>query len=216
MATDYALLGVCVLVLLPILIKFFSLTDCNLIIVGLTFRILRLFILSFSNSTFKVFFSTVLGSPSALIVSCCKASISKVVNDDERGKIFALVSCAETVAILTGSVIFVSVYNSTKTSFRGSVFIFEALFFLAMLGMVYFVGKDMKEEYDEMGNPPLEDLNNNVQSSNLEGENDNVEVQMGGMVKGEGVVEGGVVQDTNTTLINKPNKNPFYNPEWND
>ena len=224
LAIDYALLGVSVLVFLPFLIGYLKLTDCKLIIVGLSFRIVRLVTLSFSRSTFEVFLSTILGAPSALIVSCCKASISKVVEDDERGKVFALISCAETVAILAGSIIFVSVYNSTKNFFPGSIFIFEAMFFVCMLVMIYMVSRDIKEvvQYDDINklsiegqqerNPPVPQSPSKHIAIPATASTTVPVVHKSGDVTNE------LPSDQSTTLISKKphSKNPFYNPDLNN
>lgn len=161
LATDYALLGVTVLVLLPLLIRLFKLSDANLVLFGLAFRVARLFALSMSKSTFEVFFSTFIGCPSSMIVSCCKAKVSKMVGDNERGKAFALMSCAETVAILVGSVIFSGVYRATRDILPGMVFILEALFFLAFIVVIWFVGQDMKKaaQYEEVNEIAVDNLN---------------------------------------------------------
>ena len=213
LATDYALLGLTVLLLLPFLIRFFKFTDCRLIMFGLSFRILRLLILSISKSTFEVFSSTIIGAPSALIISCCKASISKLVEENERGKVFALVSCAETVAILAGSIIFVSVYNSTKNFFSGSVFVFEALFFVSLLMLVYLVGKDMRaaSEYNEMNNANVGDNNNMPQCPSFEPQkfsSINIEATT---CKDPPFSKNQIIKENDLMLQSKRRNNPFYN-----
>lgn len=144
LATDYALLGLAMFAALPLLIRFFHLSDVNLLLIGVTFRVVRLLILAFSRSTFEVYLSVIIGCPSALIISCSKALVSKTVSDGEMGKAFSLLSCAETVSILVGSVIFTSVYNSTKYIMPGFVFAAEAVFFACLFFVVLLLGRDMK------------------------------------------------------------------------
>jgi len=144
LATDYAFLGVAMLVILPCLIKYLHLQDMSLIMTGVAFRILRLIVLSFSNSTVEVYMSVIIGCPSALIVSCTKAMISKTVYDGEMGKAFSLLSCAETVSNLVGSIIFNNMYNATKHISPGFVFGMEAIFFVGLLFALALLGRDMK------------------------------------------------------------------------
>lgn len=144
LAADYALLGAATLVLLPLLIRFFHLSDVTLLLIGVVFRVIRLLVLAFSRSTFEVYLSVIVGCPSALIIPCSKALISKAVSDDEMGKAFSLLSCAETVSILVGSVIFTTVYNSTKYIMPGFVFATEGVFFVIFFFVLLLLGRDMK------------------------------------------------------------------------
>lgn len=144
LATDYALLGAATLLLLPLLIRLFHLHDVHLLLIGVVFRVIRLLIIAFSRSTFEVYLSVIIGCPSALIISSAKALISKTVSDDEMGKAFSLLSCAETVSILVGSVIFTTVYNSTKYIMPGFVFAIEGLFFFLFFFVLMLLGRDMK------------------------------------------------------------------------
>lgn len=144
LATDYALLGAATLLVLPLLIRLFHLSDVHLLLIGVVFRVIRLMVLAFSRSTFEVYLSVIVGCPSALIISCSKALVSKTVSDDEMGKAFSLLSCAETVSILVGSVIFTTVYNSTKHIMPGFVFATEGVFFFLLFFVLLLLGRDMK------------------------------------------------------------------------
>ena len=144
LATDYACLGVCMLVILPFLIRTFHFRDITMILIGVVFRVVRLSVLSCSSSTFAVYAAVVIGCPSSLVVSCTKALISKTVHDTERGKAFSLLSCAETVSALVGSVVFTGVYAATFEIYPGFVFALEAVFFVVLFLMLMALGHDMK------------------------------------------------------------------------
>ena len=143
-ATDYAFLGLTMLVFLPCLIRYFHLPDISMVLIGVAFRFCRLFVLAFSRSTLEVYISVIIGCPSALIISCSKAMISKMAIEGEMGKAFSLLSCAETVSLLLGSVIFSNVYNATKHITPGFVFLLESAFFFFYFFVLVLLGRDMK------------------------------------------------------------------------
>ena len=53
--------GISVLFLLPVLSVRFHVTDTSLVLIGLSFKIVRLVIMSFSTTTWMVFMSVIIG-----------------------------------------------------------------------------------------------------------------------------------------------------------
>ena len=144
LATDYACLGIAVFLMLPILIKLFDLRDMTLVLIGLFFKTLRLFILSFSTKTWMVYLSVTLGCPSAMIIVGSKSLISKSVKDDEMGKTFSLLSAGETVSNLLGTVFFTSIYSATFRVFPGMTFVLDAVFHCLLFFLLLCVAGDLK------------------------------------------------------------------------
>jgi PCFT/HCP family folate transporter-like MFS transporter 1/3 len=143
LATDYACLGVAVLLLLPLLIRFVRLDDATLVLIGIAFKVVRLLIMAFSTHTWMVFLSVVAGCPSAMIISGVKSLISKSVREDEVGKAFSLLSCGETLSSFFGSIIFINLYAETLVLFPGFTFTIDAAFFAIMFICLVFLAREL-------------------------------------------------------------------------
>jgi len=133
LATDYACLGLASSVLLPCLIHFFHLNDLSLAIIGVTFKILRLAMMTYGQHTWLIYLSVVIGCPSALIISSSKSLISKLVGDDELGKTFSLLSCGETISNLIGSLLFTLIYGTSVHIMPGLTFLLECMLMFCLL-----------------------------------------------------------------------------------
>jgi len=119
--------------------------------IGLAFKVLRILILAFSDRTWMVYMSVMLGCPSALIISGVKSLISKLVDEDEIGKTFSLLSCGETLANLVGSLAFTSIYAETVQIFPGIMFIVDAAMNSVVLLVVILLAWDMKNVTSHSG-----------------------------------------------------------------
>ncbi len=153
LATDYACLGFAVFIVLPILSNYFLISDISLIAVGLFFKTVRLSVMTFSNHTWMVYLSVVIGCPSAMVISGAKSLISKTVDEREVGKAFSLLSCCETVSNLVGSVVFTTLYSLTLHVFAGLAFGVDAIVFVALLVIIIVVAHDLKlmNQYSLLG-----------------------------------------------------------------
>ena len=143
LATDYACLGLSVLIILPLLVTYLKPHDLTLVALGIGFKVVRLVVLTFADHTWLVFFSVVIGSPSAMITSGAKSLISKTVEEGEIGKAFSLLSCMETLSNVLGSVIFNNVYAATTAVFPGFTFAMDAVFHTALLGVTIFLAQEL-------------------------------------------------------------------------
>ena len=152
LASDYACMGVGVLLVLPVMANVLRLDDMALILIGLSGRIMRLILLTFSGVTWMVFLGVFIGFPSGFIVSASKSTISKIVSEDEIGKAFSLLSCGETVSNMVGSVILTLIYQATFSIHPGLVFGIDSLFFALWFIVVLFLIKDMESRnaYDTL------------------------------------------------------------------
>ncbi|KER30856.1 hypothetical protein T265_02787 [Opisthorchis viverrini] len=120
--------------ILPIIEAKICPRDTTLIVIGMTMKIARLLSMGLSESTVLIFVAAVAGSAAGFISSGARSLISKLVNDDDVGASFAIVSCMETVANLFGGSLFTAIYNLTITVFPGAVFIIDAILHSGMLG----------------------------------------------------------------------------------
>ncbi len=144
LATDYACLGLAVFALLPVLSNILHINDITLVAIGIGFKIIRLIIMTFSNYTWMIYISVIIGCPSAMIISGSKSLISKTVDENEVGKAFSLLSCCETVSNLIGSVLFTNLYSMTLHLFSGLTFGVDALVFVVLLVTIILLAQDLK------------------------------------------------------------------------
>ncbi|ESO06645.1 hypothetical protein HELRODRAFT_160835 [Helobdella robusta] len=137
LACDYLCLGIVTALLLPLLIKVCDVRDETLVIVGVAFKVVRLIMMTLATNTTLMFLSVIVGSPSALIISCLKSVVSKSFRDGDLGKIFALLSGFETFSNLIGSIIFNFLYVSTVDIHRGFTFLIDSfVFFILLIGLL--------------------------------------------------------------------------------
>ncbi|XP_074641358.1 lysosomal proton-coupled steroid conjugate and bile acid symporter SLC46A3-like [Tubulanus polymorphus] len=142
LAVDYATLGLSLCLLLPLLSVVFKIQDVNLVIIGIVFKTTRLVFVSVSDQTWMIFVGVIVGSVSGMIVSGSKSIISKLVDEDEIGKIFSLLSCGETASNLLGAIIFTNLYSVTFQIFPGMAFVIEAAIYIVCLGGIIWIACD--------------------------------------------------------------------------
>ncbi|KAK3589139.1 hypothetical protein CHS0354_017106 [Potamilus streckersoni] len=145
LSVDYAVMGSCLFFILPILSNILKLPDIIIIIIGITCKIVRLTWAGFCTETWMVYLSVVIGSFAGLITSSVRSLMSKVVEEDEHGKTFSLLASAETASKLLGTLIFVSLYGATAYFFPGFAYIFEALLYVILLGMMVWMYKELRQ-----------------------------------------------------------------------
>lgn len=152
LSLDYAIMGICLIIVLPILSSFLHLSDGAIVIIGLACKIIRLFWAAFIQESWMVYVSVVIGSFAGMITSSIRSLMSKSVEENEMGKVFSLLATAETASKLLGTVIFVSLYGATAYFFPGFAFITEAILYMIMLLIIILIYKDLKQvgTYDLM------------------------------------------------------------------
>ena len=158
-AVDFACMGLCACVLLPLFNVHFRRSDLFLSVFGVGCKIGRLTLLATATHTWMIFLAVIVGSPIAMAISAIKSLLSKTVRKDEVGKIFALMSCGETIASLTGSLFFNLFYTSTADFFPGCTFLLNAGLYVTFLIAFVILARDMEgfssyEALDEEGGPP--------------------------------------------------------------
>lgn len=154
LATNYACLGMCLFVLLPVLSDVFQMKDITLVITGLLFKIIRLIFAAFNTKTWMVYLSIVIGSLSGLTVSGLKSQVSKTVDCDDVGKAFSMLSVGETAANLLGALVFTSLYGATVDIFPGMAYLIEAFVHIILLGLMIWLARDMavSQHYNLLSN----------------------------------------------------------------
>ena len=150
LSLDYAVMGLCLFILLPILSTILKLPDVSIIILGILCKIVRLIWAGFCTETWMVYTSVVIGSFAGLLMSSLRSLLSKTVDEDELGKTFSLLASGETASKLLGTVLFVGIYSATAYYFPGFAYMTEAFLYLLMMLVMTCLYRDFKTvgQYD--------------------------------------------------------------------
>lgn len=144
LSLDYAVMGICLLCILPYLSIYLNMSDAAILILGLCCRIIRLTWAAFATTSWMVFVSVIIGAFSGMMTSAVRSLVSKSVSENEAGKLFSLLACTETASKIFGVVTFVNIYSMTAEYFPGASYICEALLFVGMLILVICIYKSLK------------------------------------------------------------------------
>lgn len=150
LSLDYAVMGICLFIVLPILSNILKCPDIAIIIIGILCKIVRLIWAGFCTQTWMMYTSVVVGAFAGLLMSSVRSLMSKTVEEDELGKTFSLLASGETASKLLGTLIFVSIYSATAYFFPGFAYIMEALTYLIMMLVMACLYQDFKTvgQYD--------------------------------------------------------------------
>jgi len=139
LAANYACLGICAFIAPRLLQRTCRLHDGFLAMIGLSFRMAGLMVLSFADSIPLVFVAVSLAGPHSMTVSSIKSLISKTVSDGEMGRTFSLLSSGETLSNLVGTLVFANLYAVTLTLFAGTSFLVETAVFVVIFIIIVYV-----------------------------------------------------------------------------
>ncbi|RWS23890.1 Proton-coupled folate transporter-like protein [Leptotrombidium deliense] len=121
--------GISLVVILPLACKylphFFS--DAIIAIFGFCSKAAGLLLLGFSTSTALVFVTPIVFLFNEFTMPPIRSLLSKLVNDDEKGRIFAFLSACQNVAQFFGTLAFTSLFAETVNWFPGTCFEIVAL-----------------------------------------------------------------------------------------
>ncbi|KAK3084045.1 hypothetical protein FSP39_007230 [Pinctada imbricata] len=149
-AVDNAAMGIVLLVLLPILSNIFKLCDATISILGLACACVRFAVMAWSDESWMVWLAVIIGSVGGIINSPVRSLLSKMVHEDEVGKMFSLLGSGETIAKFL-AVLFTSLYGYTLDIFPGFSFILAAGLYTVMIIITLLVHVGSRNtEYQEM------------------------------------------------------------------
>ena len=151
-ATDFSVMGLLVCVALPLLSYRCLVPDMYLVVLGISAKIIRLVLLSFSTQTWMVYVAVLIGSLIAITVSAIKALVSKLVQATETGKTFSIVSFCETLSSLFGSLVFSNLYAATASVFPGFSFLLTSFLYFILLVVMVYLTNDMLTRPPSYGN----------------------------------------------------------------
>ena len=130
-AVSYAAMGIILLIILPILSNVLKLSDPIISMLGLGFESVRFIILTWSTHSWMIWMSVGFGSLGELINSPARSLLSKLVHEDEVGKIFAVLASGETLAKFPG-LILTTLYGTTLDIFPRIPFLVASVLYLIM------------------------------------------------------------------------------------
>lgn len=141
---DYGVMGLSLFFLLPLLSNVLKVNDIMILWFSLAFKIIRVVWSAFWTESWMVYTAVIIGAVAGLASSAFRAILSKIVREDELGKVFALLACGETASKSVGAIIFTSLYSVTASWFPGSVFVIEACIYLILFVVVAWLYKEVK------------------------------------------------------------------------
>lgn len=104
-----------------------SLPDAGLAVCGFVSKLLSLVNLALSQSSGQVFGGIALSVFSEYPMPAIRSMLSKLVDQDERGKAFSLLGLLQNVCQFVGSLLFPAVYQNTLSFFPGLAFLTAGL-----------------------------------------------------------------------------------------
>lgn len=147
-ALDNASMGVVLLVFLPVFSNLLKLNDATISILGMLCASIRFLILAWSRESWMVWVAVVIGSLAGLINSPVRSLLSKLVHENEIGKMFSILGTGETLAKFT-AVVFTSIYGYTLNIFAGMPFVIAAVLYTIMILLVLLMHVKYKSDQSE-------------------------------------------------------------------
>ena len=147
-AFDNAAMGIVLLIILPVLSNILNVPDSVISIIGLACASLRFIILTWSKHTWMVWVAISVGSFGGLINSPVRSLLSKLVHEDEVGKIFSVLGSGETIAKFL-ALIFTALYGTTLDVFPGFSFLLASALYTVMSFLIFYVHVSTKEFLDQ-------------------------------------------------------------------
>ncbi len=133
MTAEFTCMGLCTSLLLPFLTYKLMWHDLGIAMFGIVSKMIRVLLLALTHTTILVFISTIIGTPIAMAVSSVTSQISKTVDQDEIGKVLAMVQFAQVSCSLIGSIGYPEIYSAVASFFPGLPFLINSLLYVVAL-----------------------------------------------------------------------------------
>jgi PCFT/HCP family folate transporter-like MFS transporter 1/3 len=158
LAAANAATGILLLIVLPILSNLIKLPDSVISIIGLGCSSVRFIILTWSKHTWMVWVAIFIGSFGGLINSPARSLLSKLVHEDEVGKIFSVLGSGETIAKFL-ALIFTALYGTTLDIFPGLSFLIASALYTIMSFLILFIHMSTKDYLETLKSNEEEEEN---------------------------------------------------------
>lgn len=175
-ALDNASMGIVLLVFLPVFSNLLKLNDATISILGMLCASVRFLILAWSRESWMVWVAVVIGSLAGLINSPVRSLLSKLVHENEIGKMFSILGTGETLAKFT-AVVFTSIYGYTLNIFAGMPFVIAAVLYTVMVLLVLLMHVKFKSDRND-DIEPKPDMNGSAGHSGCSIKSQEVRLEM--------------------------------------
>ncbi|KAK3750027.1 hypothetical protein QZH41_008667 [Actinostola sp. cb2023] len=118
--------GLGVIVGMPLMTQVFKLTDFIIAVIGLAIACVMFVFFGFSTHKWMMFFGAIFALGGGLPVPCMRSIMSKCVESNEQGTMFAAVASLEVLFTLLASLIFNTLYSKTVSWLPGFAFFLMA------------------------------------------------------------------------------------------
>ena len=131
--------GLCLLIILPLIYRLIPRTQDNLIAsLGFASKGIGLFNLGLARSSSQVFLGVAFFSLSEYTMPSIRSMLSKLVDEDERGKAYSFLGLLQSLTSFSGSFIFPSLYVYCQSFFPGLPFVVMSVTeIIAMLTVLF-------------------------------------------------------------------------------
>lgn len=146
--------GIALLVGLPLLLHYFHLPDTCIGMLGTVSRIAGLILFGLSSTDFMVYSCIAAYMLSEFALPAVRSMLSKIVESDEKGKIFAVTTILQNLCYFTGSLILNSIFEASSF-FHGLVFQIVAILHVVTLAIfcyLHFTKEQIIVRYEEVIN----------------------------------------------------------------
>jgi len=143
-AADNAGMGIVLLIVLPFMSNVINLSDSVIIMIGLAGASIRCIVLTWSKHSWMVWTAISIGSLRGLSNSPARSLLSKLVHNDEEGKLFSVLGSGETIAKFV-ALIFTALYGITLDIFPGMSFLIASVLYTIMLFLILFIHMSTKD-----------------------------------------------------------------------
>lgn len=143
-AFTQAAASVTLIVAMPLCRRWFDLSDTALSALGVTSKILSLVWLGFTVNEGMLFCVPVVSMISTFCIPPVRSLLSKLVEANEQGRVFALMMVVESLCTALGSVLYNGVYPATRQLFHGLVFVMGAATLVVPAALLYWVHRRLR------------------------------------------------------------------------
>ena len=139
--------GLGTVLLLPVLAGHFKVVDFSLAMAAVAFKVVQVTWASFSIEAWMVYMGIPMMVVSSMLVPALKSMLSKLITEDEIGKIFGLAALGETISGLLGALMFTAVYGASVQTWKGIAFILEAVVNIGVFGVILWMAGNFAKNY---------------------------------------------------------------------
>lgn len=136
---EYVIMGVGLFLLMLLFINKLGLLDRIILIIGFFFNVSKFIFLSFSIKLWMILVFVGIGFFIGMIGVFLCFLLSKIVSEDEVGKMFVILLSGEIIVKFLGIIVFVNIYSEIVYIFCGMVFLIEVFLFFFIFVVVVLI-----------------------------------------------------------------------------